>query len=236
MGVLELLRGRRMQAVGLHLDGIASAARAVANGEAIDLATLDSALAATSTTPEAFDSLVARCRLRGEDRRALAAAAVAEAKLAALGPQIEQARAVRDRLFEQHDKPLREMVREHNALMDQTQAGAMARESLYRNVPGQAGAELSAADAEWRSTEQELSRLTREAHDSAEAAETSAAIALQNERKNPAADWEDTANRAAARSARRAADAAAAAIPAATAAAKAARDRLREAQARALEA
>ena len=236
MGVLELLRGRRMQAVGLHLDGITQAARAVAAGEACDVATLDRALEAVGMTPEAFDSLVSRCRERAEDRRALAAAAAAEAKLAALGPQIEQARAIRDRLFEQHDKPLREMVREQNALLNQTQAGAMARESLYRNVPGQAGAELSAADAEWRSTEQELSRLTREAHDSAEAAETSAAIALQNERKNPAPDWEDASNRSAARSARRSADAATAAIPAATAAAVAARDRLRLAQARALEA
>ena len=236
MGVLELLRGRRMQAVGLHLDGITQAARAVAAGEACDVATLDRALEAVGMTPEAFDNLVSRCRERGEDRRALAVAAAAEAKLAALGREIEEARAVRDRLFEQHDKPLREMVREQNALLNQTQAGAMARESLYRNVPGQAGAELSAADAAWRIAEQELSRLTREAHDSAEAAETSAAIALQNERKNPAADWEDTANRAAARSARRSADAATAAIPAATAAAVAARDRLRLAEARALEA
>ena len=236
MGVLEMLRGRRMQAVGLHLDGITQAARSTAAGEAVDVATLDRALEAVGMTPEAFDNLVSRCRERGEDRRALAAAAAAEAKLAALGPQIEQARAIRDRLFEQHDKPLRQMLAEHNALMDQTQAGAMARENLYRNVPGQAGAELSAADAAWRIAEQELSRLTREAHDSTEAAENYAAIALQNERKNPAADWEDANNRSAARSARRAADAATAAIPAATAAAQAARDRLREAQARALEA
>jgi len=236
MTVLEMLRGRRQQAVALSLDGIAAAARATAAGETIDVATLDRALQATGMTPEQFDSLVSRCRLRGEDRRLLAVAAAAEAKLAKLGGEIEQARAIRDRLYEQHDKPIRAMVAEHNTLENQAIAGTLAREALYRDVPGGAGAELSAADAEWRSTEQELSRLTREAHDGAKAAENYNAIALQNERKNPVADWEDSSNRSAARSARRAADAADAALPAATAAAKAARDRLREAQARALEA
>ena len=236
MGVLEMLRGRRMQAVGLHLDGITQAARSTAAGEAVDVATLDRALEAVGMTPEQFDALVSRCRERAEDRKLLAVAAAAEAKLAKLGGEIEQARAARDRAYEMHDRPLRELVREHNTLMNQTQAGALAREALYRDVPGGAGAELSAADAEWRSAEQSLSQLQRQAHDSTEAAENYAAIALQNERKNPAADWEDANNRSAARSARRAADAATAAIPAATAAAQAARDRLREAQARALEA
>jgi len=231
-----MLRGRRQQAVALSMDGIAAAARATAAGETIDVATLDRALEAVGMTPEQFDSLVSRCRLRGEDRRLLAVAAAAEAKLAKLGGEIEQARAVRDRLYEQHDKPIRAMVAEHNTLLNATVAGTLARENLYRDVPGGAGIELAAADAEWRRAEVELSQLQRDAGDGKKEAEHYDEIASQQEAKRPQHGWEDTDNRSAARSARRRADRAAEALPAAEAAAKAARDRLREAQARALEA
>ena len=235
MTVLEMLRGRRQQAVALSMDGIAAAARATAAGETIDVATLDRALEATGMTPEQFDALVSRCRPRGEDRVLLAAAAAAEAKLPKLGRQIDEARAIRDRLFEQHDAPIRQMVAEHNTLLNATVAGSIAREALYRDVPGGAGIELAEADTEWRRAETERSQLERDAGEGKKEAEHYDAIAEQQEQKRPQHGWVDEDNRSAARSAKRRADAAAAALPAATAAAQAARDRLREAQARALE-
>jgi len=225
-----------MQSVSLNLDGITQAARATAAGEAVDVATLDTALAAVGMTPEQFDSLVIVCRDRGESRVKLAAMAAAEEKAAKLGAQIAAATAARDKILEDHNSRIRVMAIEHAELDAAIQAGIMARERLLRqDVPGSAGVELAAADAGWRSTEQELSRLQREEKSCRADAENYNAIALQNERKNPVADWEDANNRSAARSARRSADAATAALPAAEAAAKAARDRLREAQARALE-
>jgi hypothetical protein len=236
MTVLEMLRGRRQQAVALSLDGITQAARAVAAGEAVDVAGLDTALSAVQMTPEQFDSLVIVCRDRGESRAKLAAMAAAEEKAVRLGAQIAAATAARDKILEEHNSRIRVMQIEHAELDAAIQAGIMARERLLRqDAPGSAGVELSAADGEWRALEQELSRLQREEKSCREDAETYAAIALAEENKNPVAGWTDEGNRAAARTARRAADAAAAALPAAEAAAKAARDRLREAQARALE-
>jgi len=235
MSVLEMLRGRRQQAVALSMDGIAQAARATAAGEAVDVATLDRALEATGTTLEQFDALVSRCRQRAEDRGLLAAAAAAETKLPKLGRQIDEARAARDRIYEQHDAPIRAMVAEHNTLLNATVAGSIAREALYRDVPGGAGIELAAADAEWRRAENERSQLQRDAGDGAKEAAHYEEIASQQEAKRPQHGWVDEAHRGEARSARRRADAAAAALPAAEKAAQAARDRLREAQARALE-
>jgi len=236
LNIIEAIRGRRSQAVGISLDGIAAAARATANGETIDLATLDRALEATATSLEEFDTLVARCRLRAEDRKLLAVAAAAEAKLPKLGREIDAARQARDRILELHDRPLRELSAEHSALLDATIAGTLARENLFRDPPGQAGVELAAATAEWKRAEVELSQLQRDAGDGKKEAEHFDQIAEQQEQRRPQAGWVDESNRSAARSARRRSDKAAAALPDAEKAAQAARDRLRQAQAAAIEA